>query len=631
MSALDTARFGDDAVCLELPDGSFVDLNYEDSSGARVVMQGEPAGREVLRHSAAHVLAQAVLALWPNAKYAIGPPIEDGFYYDFDVGRPFTPEDLERIEEKMKEIVAQDQPFIRDKVLLEEASTIFRNQPYKLEIIQGIGEESYGEGVAADKVSLYRNDGAFVDLCRGPHLPSTGRIRAFKLLRSSGAYWRGTETNPMLQRIYGTAWESQEALDSYLHRLEEAERRDHTKLGRQLELFMIHEMMPSGFPIWLPKGATVRRLLEEYIMEEERRMGYLHVYTPHLGRKELFETSGHWEFFLDNMYPAIELEHEQLVLKPVNCPHHILVYASQLRSYRDLPMRIAELGAMYRYERSGVVRGLSRVRYMTLNDAHIFCRPDQIAQEFSRVVELVEKAYSNLGIRNYGYRLSLRDPDDKEKYFPDDEMWELAEGVLRGALDELEVPYAEVKGEAAFYGPKLDIQLTDVLGREETYSTVQVDFMMPQRFDLSYIGEDGREHRPVMIHRAIISTLERFVAYLIELYSGAFPTWLAPVQAIIIPIAERHRGYAREVAAELETASLRVEVNDADETLGNRIRKAQVQKIPYMLVLGDREVQAHTLSVRPRTGKERHDVARKDFVLDVTQEIARKGAPETAA
>jgi threonyl-tRNA synthetase len=629
MAETNPAAVDDEAVCFQLPDGSLVDLNGRPPPGARVVVQSEPIGRHVLRHSTAHVLAQAVLSIWPFAKYAIGPPIEDppGFYYDFDIGRPFTHEDLERIEARMAEIIREDQAFIREEVTLDQARDAFANQAFKLEIIDGIGQDSIDQGVIGGKVSLYHN-GSFVDLCRGPHLPTTRRIKAFKLLRSSGAYWRGDSNQPMLQRIYGTAWESQEALDEFFHRVEEAERRDHVRLGRELELFATHELVGSGLPLWLPKGSIIRRQLEEYILDEERRGGYQHVYTPDMGKKELYETSGHWDHFKDDMFPVMELEHEQLVLKPMNCPHHTLIYASSLRSYRDLPLRIAELGRMHRYERSGVVRGLSRVRTMTLNDAHIYCRPDQIRDEFADVMRLVEKAYGTLGITDYGYRLSLRDPYNKDKFVDNDEMWELGERLIREAMDFLGLPYEVAPGEASFYGPKLDIQLRDLLGREETYSTIQIDFYAPEQFDLRYIAEDGRAYRPVMIHRAIISSLERIVAYLIELYGGAFPTWLAPVQALVIPIAEAHREYAEHVAEELRHIKVRVEVDNTEETLGNRIRKGQVQKIPYMLVVGAREMESSTISVRRRTGEERHGVVLTDFQFEIGQDIVQRKLPE---
>lgn len=618
----------DDIACFELEDGSLVDVSSR-PEGAKPVRLSDPAGRTVLRHSTAHVLAQAVLDLWPDARYAGGPPIEDppGFYYDFDIGRPFTPEDLERIEQKMVQIVSEDQPYQRVEVPIDEAKRIFADQPYKLEWITGIDEDAADQGVEGDRVSLYKNKDRFIDLCRGPHLASTGRIPAFKLLRSSGAYWRGSEKNPMLQRIYGTAWESKEALADYLFRVEEAERRDHRKLGRELELFATHELVGGGLPLWLPKGATVRRLLENFIVEEEQRVGYQHVYTPHLGKLELYETSGHWQHYRDTMFPPIQLEHEQLILRPMNCPHHILIYSGKLRSYRELPVRIAELGTMYRYERSGVVSGLIRVRAMTLNDAHIFCTPDQIKQEFSDVMRLVERTYKVLGITEYSYRLSLRDPENREKYVDNDEMWDLGENVLREAMDSLGLPYYEAKGEAAFYGPKLDIQLRDVLGREETVSTVQVDFHLPNQFGLEYKGEDGQAHRPVMIHRGVVGTMERMMSYLIEMYAGAFPTWLAPVQAVVIPIADRHSPYAAEVMTTLADRGIRTEVDASDETLGNRIRRNQGQKVPYMLVIGDKESEARTVSVRPRSGDQRHGVALMDFADEIVAEVRSQRNP----
>jgi threonyl-tRNA synthetase len=580
---------------------------------------------EVLRHSTAHVLAQAVLSIHPSAKYAIGPPIEEppGFYYDFDIGRPFTPEDLVKIESRMREIVQEDQPFRKEEVPISDALELFKDQPYKREILEGIDEESEDQGVAGDKVSLYHNN-SFVDLCRGPHVPSTGQIKAFKLLKTSGAYWRGDEKRQMLQRIYGTAWEDEKALEDYLERVEEAERRDHAKLGRQLELFATFDELPAGFPIWLPKGATVRRLLEEYILGEERKAGFDHVTTPHLGKMELYETSGHLDHFEENMFPPIELEHERLFLKPMNCPHHILVFASKLRSYRELPVRLAELGAMYRYERSGTLRGMSRVRYMTLNDAHIFCTFEQIQDEVASVVRMVEDVYRTLGITDYRYRLSLHDPDEETKYHRDEEFWRRGEDLLRQALKTLGVDFVEAGGEASFYGPKIDIQLADLLGREETYSTIQVDFLLPERFGLTYIGDDGQEHRPVLIHRAIISALERITAYLIELYAGAFPVWLAPVQALVIPIADRHFDYSNEVSVRVQSVGGRVEVDASPETLNNRIRKAQEQKIPYMLVVGDKEVEAHTVSVRRRSGKEERGVPLDDFTATLVTDIKEK-------
>jgi len=561
-----------------------------------------------LRHSTAHVMAQAVLEKFPQGQIAIGPPIADGFYYDFDLPRPLTPDDLVEIEARMREIIAEGQPFEYREVDEAQAREIFADQVYKQELIDGLvagGEDEYGERIEGPVIlSIYR-DGEFVDLCRGPHVESTAQINpdAIKLLNVAGAYWRGDENRPMLQRVYGTAWETAEELEQHLWRLEEAKRRDHRRLGRELELFTSHELIGAGLPLWLPKGATVRRLLEEYILEEERKLGYAHVYSPDLAKKELYKVSGHWGHFKDDMFPAIQLEHEDMVLRPMNCPHHILIFDSKLHSYRELPMRIAELGKMYRYERSGVTTGLSRVRAMTLNDAHIFCRPDQVKQEFSNVMRLVESAYATLGITDYGYRLSLRDAADRVKYADNDAMWEMAEQVIREAMDALHLPYTEAPGEAAFYGPKLDIQFRDVLGHEETISTIQIDFHLPSQFDLKYVGEDGLEHRPVIIHRAIISTMERMMAYLIELYEGAFPVWLAPTQAILIPITDRHVAYARQVAARLFEAGFRSEVDDSSKRMNAKIREAQLQKVPYMLVVGDREQKNETVAVRLRSGE----------------------------
>lgn len=579
--------------------------------------------REILRHSTAHVLAQAVLALWPGSKFAGGPPIEDppGFYYDFDIGRPFTPDDLEAIEAKMTQISAEDQTFEREFVSLDEAREIFKDQPYKLHWVEGIGSDASEQGVEGDRVSIYRNGDSFVDLCRGPHVASTAELKAFKLLRSSGAYWLGSEKNEMLQRIYGTAWESKEALDDYLQRLEEAGRRDHRKLGRELELFSINELVGSGLPLWLPKGSVIRRSLEEFIQHEERKLGYQQVYTPHLGKRELYEISGHWQHYQEVMFPPIDLEHEQMVLRPMNCPHHIQIFASKLRSYRDLPIRLAEIGTMYRYELSGVVSGLSRVRVMNLNDAHIFCTTDQIKSEFKSVMELVERTYAVLGITDYWYRLSLHDPGDKEKYVDNPRMWELGEGVLRDAMNELRLDFVEAPGEAAFYGPKIDIQFKDVLGRDETISTIQIDFHLPAQFDLQYKGEDGAFHQPVMIHRGVVGTMERMIGYLIELYAGAFPAWLSPIQAVVIPIAERHGEYAQKVISELRARDVRVELDGSDETLGNRIRKAQGQKVNYMLVVGDKETENQTVSVRPRKGEQRHGVPLSEFTQSLEEEI----------
>jgi threonyl-tRNA synthetase len=563
---------------------------------------------ERMRHSAAHVMAEAVQDLFPGAQFAIGPAIEDGFYYDMALPRSLTPDDLPAIEERMRASIAANHPFVHSEWPREKALAYFRehDQPFKIELIEDLGEPEVGIEV----------QGPFLDLCRGQHVASTGEIGPFKLLRVAGAYWRGDEKRPMLQRIYGTAWFSQEELGAYLERLEEAKKRDHRKIGKDLELFAVSDEVGAGLPLWLPKGATVRRLLEEYILDLERRQGYQHVYTPNLAKLDLYKTSGHWEHYHDSMYPPMEMESgEELVLRPMNCPHHIQVYKQKLHSYRELPIRIAELGTMYRLERSGELAGLSRVRAMTLNDAHIFCRPDQMLGEFKQVVRLIERVYSDMGFERYSYRLSLHDPNDKEKYVDNPAMWEQSEGALRQALSELGVEYVEGLGEAAFYGPKLDVQVANVLGKEETISTVQLDFTLPERFDMEYIGEDGQPHRPVMIHRGIISTLERFMAFLIENYAGNFPLWLAPVQAVIIPISdEKHGDYAERVRERLAEAGLRVEVDMRKERMNAKVRDAQLQKVPYMLVVGEKEAEAEAVAVRLRTNENLGAVPLEEFI-----------------
>ncbi|MEO8458494.1 MAG: threonine--tRNA ligase [Chloroflexota bacterium] len=566
------------------------------------------------RHSAAHIMAEAVTEMFPEAKLGIGPPIDNGFYYDFELPRPLSLDDLPEIESRMKKRVKSNVPFEPSQITKEQAATEFADQPYKLELIRDIPDASVG---------LYKQ-GEFVDLCQGPHVDKTGEVGDFKLMSVAGAYWRGSEKNPMLQRIYGALFDTKEELEDYLQRLDEFERRDHRKLGRELQLFMSSELLGSGLPILLPKGATVRRLLEEYILGEERKRGYLHVKSPDLGKVDLYKRSGHWEHYQESMYPPMKLEHEEIVLRPMNCPHHILAYENSLHSYRELPIKIAEIGTMYRWEKSGVVGGLSRVRAMALNDAHIFIRPDQIKAEFANVMQLVEQAYKDLGITDYSYRLSLRDASDTEKYVQNDEMWELGERVLREAMQELGLPFYEAPGEAAFYGPKVDIQIRDWIGREETISTIQVDFHLPAQFELRYIGEDSAEHRPVIIHRGIISTMERMMAYLIELYAGAFPLWLAPVQATVIPIADRHTEYATTVANELREAGFRVEVDERSERMQAKIRDAQLQKIPYMLVVGDREAEAHAAAVRLRNGEDLKALPIADVMARMQDEVARK-------
>ncbi len=615
-----SSRLADDAIVARV-NGDLWDLNrpFESDSTLQILTTKNPEALEVYRHSTAHLLAAAVLELFPETKLGIGPPIESGFYYDFQRATPFTPEDLEKIEKRMWEIQARDLPYERKYTEKKEGLRLYSDQPMKVELI---------EERAGDIFSEYTLGPGFIDFCRGPHVPSTKKIKAFKLLSVAGAYWKGSEKNAQLQRIYGTAFFSKKDLDDYMNRLEEAKKRDHRRLGKELELFMVNEAVGAGLPLWLPKGATIRRLLEEYILEREREAGYQHVYTPDLAKIDLYIRSGHWEHYHEDMFPPMELETEKMVLRPMNCPHHILIYKQKMHSYRELPVRLAELGTMYRYERSGVLSGLSRVRCMTLNDAHIFCTPEQIKEEFTGVMKLVERCYKDLGITNYSYRLSLRDPENTTKYVDNDAMWEMGEQVLREAMDALGLPYKEARGEAAFYGPKLDIQLADVMGHEETYSTIQVDFHLPSQFGLNYIGADGKHHRPVMIHRAIISTMERMVSYLIELYGGAFPLWLAPVQASVLPITDRHVEYARKVHAQLEAAGLRSHLDDRNEKVNLKIREAQLQKVPYMLVIGDREAEAESVSVRHRKHADMGAKSVAQFIQEVRALVESKNVAE---
>lgn len=613
-------RLAEDAIVARV-NGELWDLNrpFESNASLQILTTKNPEALEVYRHSTAHLLAAAVLELYPGTKLGIGPPIETGFYYDFQRDEPFTPEDLEKIEKRMWEIQARDLPYERIYTRKEDGLRVYADQPMKIELI---AER------AGDVFSEYTLGPNFIDFCRGPHVPSTKKLKAFKLLSLAGAYWKGSEKNQQLQRIYGTAFFSQKDLEDYLHRLEEAKRRDHRKLGRELELFTVSETVGAGLPLWLPKGATIRRVLEEYILEKERADGYQHVYTPDLAKVDLYKRSGHWEHYHEDMFPPMELEHEEMVLRPMNCPHHILIYESKKRSYRELPVKLAELGTMYRYERSGVLSGLSRVRCMTLNDAHIFVTPDQIKQEFSGVMRLVEQAYKDLGITQYRYRLSLGDRANKEKYVDNDAMWDLGERVLREAMTEMGLPFFEAKGEAAFYGPKLDIQLADVMGHEETYSTIQVDFHLPNQFELGYIAPDGKEHRPVIIHRAIISTMERMVSYLIELYAGAFPLWLAPVQAAVLPITDRHIEYGRKVHAQLEAAGLRSHLDDRNEKVNLKIREAQLQKVPYMLVVGDREAESESVAVRHRKHGDRGAKPVREVIAELRSLVDSKSVTD---
>ncbi|MFF2588297.1 threonine--tRNA ligase [Peribacillus butanolivorans] len=599
--------------------GELYDLKrpIEEDGTIEIVTQDAVDALEVLRHSTAHLMAQAIKRLYKNAKFGVGPVIEGGFYYDMDLEESLTPEDLPLIEKEMKKIVNENLEIARIEVSRDEAISRFKEigDEYKLELIDAIP--------ADQQVTIYEQ-GEFFDLCRGIHVPSTGKIKEFKLLSVAGAYWRGDSKNKMLQRIYGTAFFKKEELSEHLRFLEEAKERDHRKIGKELNLFMSSQKVGQGLPMWLPKGATIRRTIERYIVDKEERLGYDHVYTPVMGSVDLYKTSGHWDHYQDDMFPVMEMENEQMVLRPMNCPHHMMVYKNGIHSYRELPIRIAELGLMHRYEMSGALSGLQRVRGMTLNDAHIFVRPDQIKEEFKRVVNLVLEVYKDFDIKDYSFRLSYRDPQDKEKYFDDDAMWEKAQSMLKSAMDELGLDYFEAEGEAAFYGPKLDVQVRTALGKDETLSTVQLDFLLPERFDLNYVGEDGKQHRPVVIHRGVVSTMERFVAYLIEEYKGAFPTWLAPIQAQVIPVSpEVHLDYAKEVQEKLKAEGIRVDLDTRDEKIGYKIREAQMQKIPYMLVVGDNEAQEGSVNVRKYGEQKSETVAFEDFVSAIKAEVSR--------
>ncbi|MGJ3205115.1 threonine--tRNA ligase [Geobacillus thermoleovorans] len=600
--------------------GRFVDLRtplHEDGELV-IITQDMPEALDILRHSTAHLMAQAIKRMYGNVKLGVGPVIENGFYYDIDIEHKLTPDDLPKIEAEMRKIVKENLDIVRKEMSREEAIRLYEEigDELKLELIADIPE--------GEPISIYEQ-GEFFDLCRGVHVPSTGKIKEFKLLSISGAYWRGDSNNKMLQRIYGTAFFKKEDLDRYLRLLEEAKERDHRKLGKELELFTTSQQVGQGLPLWLPKGATIRRIIERYIVDKEVALGYDHVYTPVLGSVELYKTSGHWDHYKENMFPPMEMDNEELVLRPMNCPHHMMIYKSKLHSYRELPIRIAELGTMHRYEMSGALTGLQRVRGMTLNDAHIFVRPDQIKDEFKRVVNLILEVYKDFGIEEYSFRLSYRDPHDKEKYYDDDEMWEKAQRMLREAMDELDLDYYEAEGEAAFYGPKLDVQVRTALGKDETLSTVQLDFLLPERFDLTYIGEDGKPHRPVVIHRGVVSTMERFVAFLIEEYKGAFPTWLAPVQVKVIPVSpEAHLDYAYDVQRTLKERGFRVEVDERDEKIGYKIREAQMQKIPYMLVVGDKEVSERAVNVRRYGEKESRTMGLDKFMALLADDVREK-------
>ena len=568
-----------------------------------------------LNHSCAHLLAQAITHLYPNAKFWVGPAIEEGFYYDIDLGdEVIKEEDLEKIEREMKKCAKDAKKIVRHELTKKEALEKFKDDPYKLDLISRMDEEE-------EAISCY-TQGDFTDLCRGPHVENTKELKFFKLLKFSGAYWKGDSKNKMLQRIYGVCFDNQEDLDACLKEIEEAKERDHRKIGKEQELYMNHDLVGSGMPMWLPNGALIRKQLENYIYEKEQKMGYLHVYTPCVGTVDLYKTSGHWDHYKENMFPMMKVDEEEFVLRPMNCPHHMLIYGNKLHSYRDLPIRIGEFATDFRYEASGAVKGLERVRCMCQNDAHLFVRPDQIGDEFKKVVSLILDVYNDFGIKNYKFRLSLRDPEDKEKYFDDDKMWNEAEAKLREVLNELGVEYFEAVGEAAFYGPKLDVEVKPAVGPEVTLSTCQLDFLLPRRFELSYIDSNGEKQVPVVLHRAIFGTFDRFTAFLIEETKGAFPTWLAPTQAIIMPVNSEFQGeYAREVYELLKENNIRAELDDRNEKLGYRLRESQIKKVPYTLILGDNEKDSKQISYRLFGSQETATVSQEEFIKMIKEEI----------
>lgn len=599
--------------------GQMVDLTrpLETDGEIEIITPGSEEALEVLRHSTAHLMAQALKRLYGDVKFGVGPVIEGGFYYDFDMDERISSDDFEKIEETMKQIVDENHPIERQVVSRDEAKDFFKDDPYKLELIDAIPED--------ENVTLY-SQGEFTDLCRGVHVPSTSKIKEFKLLSTAGAYWRGDSNNKMLQRIYGTAFFDKKDLKAHLQMLEERKERDHRKIGKEMDLFTNNQLVGAGLPLWLPNGAVIRREIERYIVDKETSMGYDHVYTPVMSNVDLYKTSGHWDHYQDDMFPPMKLdENEEMVLRPMNCPHHMMVYANKPHSYRELPIRIAELGLQHRYEASGAVSGLQRVRGMTLNDAHIFVRPDQIKEEFKRVVQLILDVYDDFGFENYSFRLSYRDPEDKEKYYDDDDMWNKAEAMLKEAVDEFGLEYEEAIGEAAFYGPKLDVQVQTAMGKEETLSTAQLDFLLPQKFDLTYIGNDGEDHRPVVIHRGVVSTMERFVAFLTEETKGAFPTWLAPRQVEIIPVnVDLHYDYASALQDELKSQGVRVNIDDRNEKMGYKIREAQMHKVPYQVVVGDKEVENNEVNVREYGSKDQETMERDDFIWNLVDEIRLK-------
>lgn len=599
-------------------DGEVKDLRTvinEDCKLEILTFDNDLDGKKAYWHTTSHIMAQAIKRLFPEVKLAIGPSIDEGFYYDFDTENPFTDDDKARIEEEMKKIIKEDIAIEKFSLPRKEALDLMKDEPYKVELINDLPE--------GEEISFYKQ-GDFTDLCAGPHLMSTGKVKSVKILSSSGAYWRGSEKNKMLQRIYAISFPKASQLEEHLQFLEEAKQRDHRKIGKDLKLFMTHKLVGAGLPMYLPNGATIRRTLERYIQDKELALGYSHVYTPSLANVELYKTSGHWDHYKDDMFPVMKMDEEEMVLRPMNCPHHMLIYKSELRSYRDLPIKIGELAHDFRYENSGAVCGLERVRQMCQNDAHLFVRPDQIKEEVGKVLKLIKEVYQDdfgFPAESFKYRLSLRDKANKEKYIDNDEMWETAESQLRAILKELNIEFYEAEGEAAFYGPKIDIQIKTALNHDVTIPTCQLDFALPERFDLKYIGEDGKEHRPVVIHRAILGSSDRFISFLIEETKGNFPTWLAPVQVKVMTITDAQHEYAQEVVNKLTKNLIRVEFDDRNEKIGYKIREAQLEKVPYMLVIGDKEVQAGTVGVRSRKDGDVGAMGAEEFIEKIKNEI----------
>ena len=600
--------------------GQVEDLRFELNENCNLeilTFDSDIEGKKAYWHTTSHIMAQAVKRLFPNTMLAIGPAIDEGFYYDFDVEKPFTDEDKENIEKEMKKIIKEDLPIEKFTLPRDEAIKLMKeqNEKYKVELIEDLPEDA--------EISFYKQ-GEFTDLCAGPHLASTGKIKAVKILSSSSAYWRGDEKRETLQRIYAISFPKASLVEEYMQILEDRKQRDHRKIGKDLELFMTHPLVGAGLPMYLPNGATIRRILERYIQDKELMLGYNHVYTPSLANVELYKTSGHWDHYKEDMFPIMKMENEELVLRPMNCPHHMLVYKNKMHSYRDLPIRVGELAHDFRYEDSGSVCGLERVRQMCQNDAHLFVRPDQIKEEVGNVLKLIKEVYQNdFGFPEtaFEYRLSLRDKNNKEKYIDNDEMWETAESQLREILKELNIDFYEAEGEAAFYGPKIDIQIKTALNHDVTIPTCQLDFALPERFELEYIGQDGEKHRPVVIHRAILGTSDRFISFLLEETKGFLPLWLAPLQVKVMPITDKQRDYAKDVSNKLRQNGVRVELDDRNEKIGYKIREAQLQKIPYMLIVGEKEVEANSVGVRSREEGDIGSIPVNEFIEKLKEEI----------